>query len=203
MTQKLKQFIQENKNLINQNSKESWEEIYDKIPYGIAGEFTETILNTGINDPASIMGYIPKNYLYISNIANYKIPENVKSIGSFAFRSCESLPSVIIPNSVVSIGDHAFAYCYNLTSITIPDSVTQIDSCAFYYCKSLTSVTIGDDVTIGEEAFRGCSNLKEINFKGTKKQAITLGIGNKSEKSWREGSLIEKAICIDGEINLK
>lgn len=102
MTQELKQFIQENKNLINQNTKESWEKIYSKISWEIVGEFTKTMLSAGI-DPAIIMGYIPMDYLYNSKITNYKIPDSVTSIGDYAFAHCSSLTSIEIPNSVTSI----------------------------------------------------------------------------------------------------
>lgn len=82
MSPELKQFIQENKNLINENTKESWEEIYDKFDNrpSLKGEFTKIILDTGITDPASIMGYIPKLYLYESNIQDYKIPNGIMII---------------------------------------------------------------------------------------------------------------------------
>lgn len=53
---------------------------------------------------------------------------------------------------------------------------------------------------IDKYAFNGCSSLKEIQFKGTKKQAIKSGL---EMKKWREGSVIEKIICTDGEIVLE
>lgn len=92
------------------------------------------------------------------------IPENVTSIGSYAFSSC-SLTSVTIPNSVTSIGDCAFEYCSFLTSVTIPGSVTSIGVSAFYGCKGLTSVAIPNSVTsIGGSAFKNCSNLTSITI---------------------------------------
>lgn len=204
MTQELIKFIQKNKDLINENSKESWEEIYNKLVnnFILKGEFTEIILSAGI-DPAKILGYIPNYYLCRSNVTNYKIPNSITSIGNSAFSNCYNLTSMIIPDSITSIGAYTFYNCISLTSIEIPNSVESIGSGAFYKCSSLTSVVIPDSVTsIGDYAFRDCNNLKEIAFKGTKEQAIQLGIGNRARKKWREGSSIEKIICNDGEIIL-
>ena len=39
------------------------------------------------------------------------IPEDVDSIGNYAFFGCNALTSVTIPNSVISIGDWAFRGC--------------------------------------------------------------------------------------------
>lgn len=248
MNDKLKNFINENLDLINENSKESWEEIYSKkIGFAIKGEFTRMILDSGINDPAEIMGYIPRSYLRESSISNYKIPNNVTLISDVAFSNCKSMTSITIPNSVTSIGEHAFQHCFSLTNVVIPDSVTHIGNNAFYGCVSLKNVIIPDSITsvgfsvfslcyglksvvignnvtsidnyafsncdslmrvvigsgvtsIGGLVFTGCKNLKEIQYKGTTKQAITnLKVKN---KKWREGSAIEKIICTDGVIEL-
>ena len=210
MTPELTKFIKENKNLMNQNTKESWEEIYDKIhneiPYEIRGEFTKIILDAGINDPAEIMGYIPEYYLCKSEIADYKIPNNVTSIHYQAFHACNILTNMVIPDSVTIIYNGAFSNCQNLTSLTIPGSVKRIWYRAFDGCINLTSLVIGDGVTnIGEGAFKNCDSLKEIQFKGTKKKAIQSGIANKSYISndrWEKDSPLEKIICTDGVIEL-
>lgn len=231
MQVKLKNFINENIDLINENTKESWEKIYNLLHinsslWGLSGGFTQTILDSGINDPAEIMGYIPKFYLRESSISNYKIPDNVTSIRGSAFAYCDSLTSitipdsvthidwrafegcqslemVIIPDSVTSIGHSVFHSCSSLKKVVIPDSVTSIDDSTFYNCSSLTSVVIPNSVTsIDADAFSFCESLKEINFKGTKEEAIKLGIGNRAKKKWRAASSIKKIICNDGEIIL-
>lgn len=105
MNDKLKKFINENLDLINQNTKESWEEIYYKLNDSILrGKFTEVILKAGINDPAKIMGKIPSLYLCKCNISEYKIPNNITSIGNSAFAGCSNLTMVAISNSVTNVG---------------------------------------------------------------------------------------------------
>ena len=61
--------------------------------------------------------------------------------------------STVIPEDVTSIGNYAFCYCGNLTSITIPHSVANIGNNAFCYCRNLTSV-----VSLMEEPFIYNSN---------------------------------------------
>jgi hypothetical protein len=92
------------------------------------------------------------------------------SIYAYAFYQYTSLTSITIPDSVTSIGRYAFQQCHSLTSVIIPNSVTSIDRYAFYLCDSLTNVTLGNGVTaIGVYAFYG-SNLKIINYRGTKEE---------------------------------
>ena len=93
------------------------------------------------------------------------IPDDVTSIGEWAFYDCIGLTSVTIGNSVTSIGGYAFSGCSGLTSATIPNSVTSIGSSAFSGCSRLTSVTIGNSVTsIGGYAFKGCSGLTSVTI---------------------------------------
>ena len=53
----------------------------------------------------------------------------------------EGCSTTIIPDDVTSIGDYAFFYRGSLTSITIPESVTSIGEYAVYNCTKLTSIT--------------------------------------------------------------
>ena len=66
--------------------------------------------------------------------------------------------SFVIPNNVTSIGEYAFSQCDNLASVIIPDGVTSIGDSAFYCCSRLSSVTIPSSITsVGGSAFTGCS----------------------------------------------
>ena len=102
---------------------------------------------------------------YRAKETNYKIPNNVTTIGNSAFASCDSLTSINIPNSVTTIGEGAFIDCDSLTSINIPNGVTTIGKGVFRGCDSLTSINIPNSVTTIEDmAFRGCDSLTNINI---------------------------------------
>ena len=102
-------------------------------------------------------------YLNGELVTDLVIPDNVNSIGDYAFCDCSSLISVTVPNSVTSIGDSAFCDCSSLTSVTVPNSVTTIGDYAFCGCSSLTSMTVPNSVTsIGDYAFCDCSSLTSV-----------------------------------------
>ncbi len=120
------------------------------------------------------------------------IPNNITSIGGYAFAGCTGLTSVTIPNNVTSIGNCAFWYCTGLTSVvwnakkcgwnrrsdspfySIKDTITsftfgnEVDSIPAYLCTGmckLTAITIPNSVTsIGSYAFYGCTGLTSITI---------------------------------------
>ncbi len=95
----------------------------------------------------------------------YVIPENITSIGDYAFTGCSGLKQITMPDSVVYIGYRAFYYCSGLTEVTIGSSVSSIGSYAFSGCSGLTEITIPDSVSsIGDWTFSGCSGLTQINI---------------------------------------
>ena len=121
------------------------------------------------------------------------IPNNVTSIGDFAFYGRKGLTSVTLGNSVTSIGEYAFYGCSGLTSVAIPDSVTSIGEWAFNGCSGLTSVIIGNGVTsIDRYAFNNCDKLTSITYKGTKSQWNTID----KYSNWIARSC--KVCCTDG-----
>lgn len=60
------------------------------------------------------------------------IPNSVKTIGSYAFRYCTSLNSIVIPNSVNSIGYSAFYECNNLGWVFYVGSAAEWYSISIY-----------------------------------------------------------------------
>ena len=61
--------------------------------------------------------HIKNQFENINCIITIDIPDNVTSIGDYAFCKCSSLTSIVIPNSVTSIGESVFYNCPKLKSI--------------------------------------------------------------------------------------
>ncbi len=122
-----------------------------------------------------------------SGICYLKIPENVTTIGEYAFAetvlvtvtipskvkkiekgtfySCPELLIVTLPEGVTSIGEGAFLSCSKLYSVNIPETVKTIESFAFAKCSSLKQVNIPNSIeTINMYTFRDCISLKSVTI---------------------------------------
>ena len=68
---------------------------------------------------------------------NMTIPNNVRSIGKYAFYQCSSLEDINLSQNLTSIGNYAFDGCIGLTitRIIIPINVAIIGSYAFHSCN--------------------------------------------------------------------
>ncbi len=92
----------------------------------------------GNEDKTTVIGYGGKSKDVI-------IPDNITSIGAYAFANC-NLENVTIPNSITSIGKDAFS-SNNLTNITIPSKEITIGEFAFS-SNNLTNITIPDGISL-------------------------------------------------------
>lgn len=90
----------------------------------------------------------------------YQIPEDTKSITSYAFSKCTALNSVTIPDSVEFVCSRAFYYCDNLEEINGCMSVN--DSNAFVTCHNLHSISIKG--TLSSFEIGSFPNLTSIHF---------------------------------------
>ncbi|MGM9544251.1 MAG: leucine-rich repeat domain-containing protein [Romboutsia timonensis] len=199
--------------------------IYEKSSSFNFGNDTSLIsqLLYSINiDPLNYLDKVPRDFLFkCDSLVNFVIPNNVISIGHYAFYGCTKLINIVIPDSVTSIGDYAFRDCKRLTSVLIPGSTTSISICAFNNCESLTSVTIGNGVkNINYMAFSNCSRLTSVvipdsvtsikheSFKGCDKLNSVTYLGTIA--NWNKISIYDDTFpknlkeikCKDGVINL-
>ncbi len=93
-------------------------------------------------------------YSYRSKIKGVNLPNELTSIGSYAFYDCSNLSTITFNENLKRIGSYSFYLCTPLTSVILPNSITDIENHAFSGC-ALTSVTIKKSVppTIGKSVF--------------------------------------------------
>ncbi len=99
---------------------------------------------------------------------DYKIPEGIQEIDSYAFQGQAGMTKVTIPSSVVTIGNYAFSQCWNLKEVEFAKGMTglkTIPQYMFNYCGSLTKIEIPASVTkIDQYAFNYCYDLTSVTF---------------------------------------
>ncbi len=94
----------------------------------------------------------------IAGCKNTVIPNDIVSIGEFAFRGVTGLNEITIPHSVASIERFAFIGC-NLASLIIPSSVTSITDYTFSG-DTMTSIVVEDDNPVYDSR-EGCNAIIE------------------------------------------
>ncbi|MEG2200845.1 MAG: leucine-rich repeat protein [Raoultibacter sp.] len=95
-------------------------------------------------------------------VVNKGITYRVTTIGSSAFRLCNSLQSVTLPEAIEHLKTYSFSECHLLSSINLPNALTAIDDYSF--CETaLGFVDIPDNVVfIGVAAFYNASLLEMV-----------------------------------------
>lgn len=115
--------------------------------------------------------YIPESVEEIADYAfantsaltgNIVIPDNVTTIGNYAFQNSAFKGTLHIGKAVQTIGEYAFSQCKGTGDIIIPDNVTSLGAYAFYKCTGFTgNLNIGNGVSvINKYTFSECSGLK-------------------------------------------
>lgn len=101
-------------------------------------------------------------FYYNSTIEEIKMPDQIKTVGLFAFRECHNLRSIRLSNSIETLGDSCFWNCISLTEINLPSSLKRIDPYAFWN-TAITTIDIPENVSeIGLGAFNNCSQLETV-----------------------------------------
>ena len=93
------------------------------------------------------------------------IPEDVRAIGSGAFKNCENLEILDVGNTVEAMHTEAFRGCKRLKSLVLPHNIRYVGESSFRDCTALTSLIVeNDDIELGERAFENCALLSSIQL---------------------------------------
>ena len=84
-----------------------------------------------------------------------------------AFYECVNLDRITIPDNVVSLGLYAFAGCTSLEQLRLPPGVTELPDGLCHNCIALTDLVHGGRIRrIGDYALAGCSSLESFHIPG-------------------------------------
>lgn len=96
--------------------------------------------------------------------ADYKIPNEVITIGQYAFEYCK-IKTISFNENIKTIKKGAFANCDNLISVELPTSITNIESNAFKSCSNLFLVKFNDKIeNCAVDIFDACNDLHFVNY---------------------------------------
>lgn len=120
-----------------------------------------------LNLPENIETLKTKAFYFNKNLETINLNTKIKEIPSYCFAG-SNITSITIPNNVSSIGSYAFSGCSKLTTINYSNKVSVIPNYCFQNCASLTEVTIPSTVkTLNVGAYAGCNSLTKITIPGT------------------------------------
>lgn len=94
------------------------------------------------------------------------VPEGVREIGPRAFEG-QPFKNIVLPSSLLQISDYAFYNCNTLESVTFKEGcqLETIGEYAFRFCSNLKAINLPDTVTeIGKYAFADCSGATTLKL---------------------------------------
>ena len=155
--------------------------------------FDELQYFTGLND----IIYMFDSCFYLQSVV---LPPTITiRVGSFSY---SALTSIEVPENTKTIDSYAFLGCKNLNTVILPQELNEILWNAFQNCTSLTTIELPEKLElIGESAFGGCTNLTTIYckavepprlegsgwFNGCPMETLYVPIGSKEKYQNAEG----------------
>lgn len=175
------------------------------------GAFSDYDSFNSVIIPETVKEIGEKAFYHCNALTSVTIPNGVETIGSMAFAFCPRLDNVFIPRSVHTLGTCVFtgsnelknltiskdnnyywatskddkSFCpvegvifnrtrstivefptsANVTSFTTPYGVTTVGEKAFYGCEELKNITLSKDIiAVEESAFEGCIKLNRAGI---------------------------------------
>ena len=110
----------------------------------------------------SYFRYVPEMLCRHADLTKVHLPNNIESIGVYAFADCQKLQSVLLEDGVKSIYDGAFLGCTRLHEITLPESLTIIGVEAFAGTAIRDIIIPESVVLLDANQFHGCMHMESI-----------------------------------------
>ena len=140
---------------------------------------TESTEVTVVRSSTSSSGASSINYYGVPKSLRNITITNVTTIPENTFKDFSMITNVTIPNDVTSIGAYAFYKCSSLkfvnrndNGIVIPSTCTEIGAFAFYNNINIEYVNLSNVEIIGNYAFYNCNKVIEYSFNN---EIITIG----------------------------
>ena len=144
------------------------DEITDVLPEGDSDEAEEQFISEQKAEEESASGFIvegTKLIKYTGSDSFVELPDDIETIGEYAFAGCNTVQKVIIPDSVNEIEMGVFSNCQNLKHVVFPFSDCTISVMMFSGCISLETIENHYFCSrIEEFAFSGCTSLKSFRI---------------------------------------
>lgn len=129
-----------------------------------------TIINKNIekvNLPDNVTTIGDYAFYYLMKLKTINLSDSLTSIGVWGFKNCMALELSELPKNLVSIGAQAFYYCKNVRINKLPDTVTTLGKATFRICTGINSLIVPHLVTIIPEfCFFDCENMTKIEIQG-------------------------------------
>lgn len=139
-------------------SKESLEEFY-------LTNIDRWCANSFIRPETNPMTYAKEIFINGEKAKTLSIPDNIQTIGNYAFANCVGIQYLELPTSLKKIGIGSFAGCNTIESVLIPQSIEIIDKYAFSNCSSLSGIKLPKNLqVISQGCFANCTSLKEVSL---------------------------------------
>ncbi len=157
-------------------------------------------------------------FSFCTNLASVRLSESVSSIGLMTFEGCTVLNSIVVDpqnprydsrdNSNAIIETKTNTLIEGCINTTIPATITSINKYAFS-SRGIKHITIPESIEkIGNNAFSGCNELREVVFSGVPKikeleEATFFGCISLQSFEIPEGVISIGKECFSGCENLK
>ena len=113
--------------------------LYNGAVVSSIGSFRDLTQISNVYMPTTIIE-IPASGFYKSTLKNINLHNNIQKIQSYAFCQTGLSGKLVLPDNVQTIGTWAFANCSNITSVEIGKSALILEDSCFRACNKLESV---------------------------------------------------------------